>query len=418
MPHSPARGCRIQRKAAGCAYCAAVALLVGVGIGAPSWEVVLHGADATPAAPARSDLPAWSELTRDQRRSLRDEYTRPPEQWPAPVIEPTVEWREMGLLPPVPHPEANPPSDEKAALGQRLFFERRLSGCGQVACATCHDPARAWSNAHDRPHGSPLWDMPRDPPGLIGVGHRSVFHWDGAATSLEAQAVLAVQSPRQMGAPAGHVERRLGDDDEYRQLFRNAFADGAVSLENAAKALAVYQRTLVGGTSYFDDFLRGRRMALSDEALYGLHLFRTDARCMNCHHGSNLTDGRFHGMGLSYYGREKYEDLGRFYMTGDPVDSGRFRTPSLRDVGRTGPYMHRGMFSLQGVVNMLGHGMPEPKPPADGPPDPLRPKNSPLLRPLNLSPTELTYIRFFLESLSERAAPEAPGDQPAPDTQP
>jgi len=407
MHHSPARACRIPSTPARCAYRAAVALLVGAGIGAVRWEAALHAADATSAVPASSELLAWSELTLAERRSLRDVYSRPPEQWPAPVVEPTVEWREMGLLPPAPHRDDNPCSDEKAALGRRLFFDRRLSGCGQLSCATCHDPQRAWSNAHERPHGNPLWDMPRDPPGLISVGHRSVFHWDGAASSLEEQAVLAVQSPRQMGAPPEHVERRLADNDEYRQLFHNAFADGAVTLENAAKALAVYQRTLSGGTSYFDDFLRGQRMALSDEALYGLHLFRTDARCMNCHHGPNLTDEKFHGMGLSYFGRKKYEDLGRYYMTGDPADSGRFRTPSLRDVGRTGPHMHRGMFSLQGVVNMLSHGMPEPKQSeTDGPPDPLRPRNSPLLRPLNLSPTELTYVRMFLESLSERTSPK------------
>ncbi len=353
----------------------------------------------------RSDLPPWSKLTKELCPRLRDEYSRPPNEWPAPIVDNAVKWEELGIVPPVAHPPSNPFCEKKVELGQTLFFDRRLSRAGDIACATCHNPQRGWANAHASRSDNSLWPMRRDPPSLRNVGHRRTLHWDGAADSLEQQAVMALQAPDQMDSTPEHVLRRLRQTPDYVKRFAAAFGQDGVTLKNVSKALAAYQRTCTGIASYFDDFLRGNQMALSDEALYGLHIFRTNGRCINCHHGPNLTDEKFHDVGLSYYRRE-YEDLGRYYVTRRPGDSGRFRTPSLRNVSRTGPYMHRGTFSLDGVLNMLNHGMPTLPRDKSQPPDPLFPQKSPLFHRLDLTQAELAYIKCFLESLAEKDTPD------------
>ncbi len=146
-------------------------------------------------------------------------------------------------------------------------------------------------------------------------------------------------------------------------------------------------------------------MALSDEALYGLHIFRTDGGCMNCHHGSNFTDNRFHGSGLTFYGRQ-YEDLGRYYVTKKKEDVGRFRTPTLRNVERTGPYMHRGAFSLTVSLNLIKMGMPDVKPKPHEIDAPLFLKKSHLFRPVTLRLGDEAYLEAFLKSLTEPACPD------------
>src|SRR5690606_23012548 len=148
------------------------------------------------------------------------------------------------------------------------------------------------------------------------------------------------------------VVRTLSGSRAYRAMFEAAWGRAEPTLELALKSIAEFERTLTSdGSSDFDDFLEGKKQALSDEAVRGLHLFRTKAHCVNCHNGPLLTDGGFHDLGLSYYGRE-LQDLGRYEVTKDPADVGRFKTPSLRNVGRTAPYMHNGLFDIDGILNM------------------------------------------------------------------
>ncbi len=165
------------------------------------------------------------------------------------------------------------------------------------------------------------------------------------------------------------------------------------------KPLAARKCALLPGSRKFDAFLRGRAEALPNEALVGLHLYRTDARCVNCHHGPNFTDGQFHDVGLPYYGRE-LEDLGRYALTKNPEDVGRFRTPSLRNVSRTATYMHNGLFQLDGVLNMYNAGMPLYKRTSSPSGAPV-PNRSKLLRPLNLNGQDLADLKGFLNSLAE-----------------
>src|SRR5690606_19628673 len=173
------------------------------------------------------------------------------------------------------------------------------------------------------------------------------------------------------------------------------------SMPEVLKALAAFQRTLVSRRSRFDEFLDGNYKALTDQEIRGLHLFRTKARCMNCHHGQYFTDEQFHNIGLTYFQR-KYEDLGRYEVTGNPNDVGKFRTPSLRDVMNTGPWMHNGLFdNIIGVLNMYnsGMGMNDPKTDQERA-NPLHPRVDPLMKKLDLNKEEIQQIAAFLEAIT------------------
>jgi cytochrome c peroxidase len=179
------------------------------------------------------------------------------------------------------------------------------------------------------------------------------------------------------------------------------------------QAIAAFEDTVRSdGSSAFDRFVGGDRDAMGDEAIFGLHLFRTKARCANCHHGALLTDHSFHDLGLSYYGRE-LEDLGRYRVTKDKTDVGRFKTPSLRNVTRTGPYMHNGLFDLEGVVNMYSAGMATLRRKPEQQDDPLFPSKSPLLQKLDLAAAEKRALIAFLQSLEERKRRVRPPELPA-----
>ena len=174
-------------------------------------------------------------------------------------------------------------------------------------------------------------------------------------------------------------------------------------MERIAMAIATFERTIVGGRSRFDSFVTGKnKNSLADDAMRGLHLFRTTARCANCHNGPNFTDEQLHNLGLSYYGRE-FEDLGRYVITKKPSDVGKFKTPSLRNVARTGPYMHNGLFDeLNGVLSMYNAGMPTLRRRESQESDPLFPDHKdPLLKPLGLNAHDKADLIAFLESLTE-----------------
>jgi len=204
----------------------------------------------------------------------------------------------------------------------------------------------------------------------------------------------------------------IRDVPAYRRLFRQSFGDPTITVQRIAQAIATFERGITSRTSDFDRFLNGDRDAMTDRQIYGLHVFRTTGQCMNCHSGALLSDDKFHNLGQSHLGRPS-EDLGRFLVTGDTSDVGKFRTPSLRDVTYTGPYLHHGLiFSLREVIDMYDRGMPQviPRKEAD---NPLYPEKSPLLEPLDLSDREIEALLDFLEAISMRprrmSAPDLPG---------
>ena len=333
---------------------------------------------------------------------LREMYSRPASRWPAPNLdeEAKVGFAEIGLLPPVTYPADNPYSDAKAALGKRLFFDPRLSGSGQIACASCHDPDLAWTDGRTVSFGHARKVLKRNAPMILNSGHLRTPFWDGRVNSLEAQAIAVLNNEDEMRSGPELVRQRLLAIPGYAPQFAAGFGSPEVSIDRVGQAIATFERTVNSRANPFDSFLRGDTNALGESALRGLHLFRTAARCINCHNGPNFTDGRFHNEGLSYYGR-KYEDLGRYAVTHKPEDVGRFKTPSLRNVARTGPYMHNGLFELDAVLAMYNAGMPRVRPLPRQKNDPLFPQKSPLLQPLGLNPQDIADLKAFLESLSE-----------------
>ncbi|WP_160173663.1 cytochrome-c peroxidase [Nitrincola sp. A-D6] len=229
------------------------------------------------------------------------------------------------------------------ALGEQLFFDPLLSASGQIACASCHEPELAFADArkvsfgHDRQAGK------RNAPSILFSGHFQAQFWDGRAASLEAQVLMPIQDPVEMALTLPALQQRLQAHDTYPAAFAQVSGEAGITLEAVSQALSAYIRNLRWRTTAFDRFMQGDSQALDDVAIQGLHLFRTKARCMNCHHGALMSDQQYHNLGLTYYGRH-YEDLGRYHVTGDVTDVGAFRTPTLRGVSRTGPWMHNGLF--------------------------------------------------------------------------
>ena len=359
-------------------------------------------------------LGAWSQSSSSSTQStattasssaldvaaLRAAYQLPTDQWPAADWDDSValaDRHELGKVPELVFPADNPFTKEKADLGRRLFFEPRLSGSLAVACVSCHHPDLGWADGKTTSQGHQLQPLERNAPTLMGTAFNKAYMWDGRADSLEDQALLPLVNSKEMHGEFDDVEKAINDIPEYRAEFKKVFGEDQITIPLIAKALATFERTIVPGRSRFDAFLDGKANALSDPEVRGLHLFRTKARCINCHNGPLLTDGQFHNVGLTYYGR-KFEDLGRYEETRDPKDVGAFKTPTLRNIGNTGPYMHNGLFELQGVVNIYNAGMPNEKAP---PGDPLAPHKSVILKRLDLTMQERADLLKFLEGALE-----------------
>lgn len=346
----------------------------------------------TPCPPA---LPAHPDVA-----CLRALYSAPSVRWPSPEVEPGIAWQELAPLPlPVDLP-GNPSTPAKIKLGRRLFFDTVLSRSRQLACASCHDPDLGWADGrrvsfgHDRQAGR------RNAPSVATSAHMAPLFWDGRAATLEEQALHPIADPTEMSFSADAAVRRLRRDASYRRDFAEVFAQPRIDANELGQAIAAFERSLSPRNSRFDRFLRGNAHALEDAQLRGLHLFRTTAGCMNCHNGPALTDNGFHNLGLHFHGRSR-QDLGRYEITGDPADSGRFRTPSLRGVAGTAPYMHNGLIPrLSRVLAFYNVGGARPRPPAASAAhaDPF-PQPDPLLRPRGLSRQELQDIEAFLQSL-------------------
>jgi cytochrome c peroxidase len=346
-------------------------------------------------------------LTEAQYRKLAEElqvaYTKPQSEWPKPTLAKGVEFHEITKLPPVQFPADNPYSKEKEALGKLLFFDPRLSGSGQISCASCHDPDLAWADGRTVSFGHNRKALKRNAPSIQFAAFSKSLFWDGRAADLEDQFSGPVLAHDEMNGDAEAIVQRLESVPEYRLRFKEVFGAEKLTLQDAAKAVATFERTIaqLGGRSAYDKFLEGKSNALSDSALRGLHIFRTSGRCLNCHNGPAFSDGQFHDLGFSFYQRT-LEDLGRYNVTKEAADVGRFRTPTVRNVGRTRPYMHNGLLDLEGVINAYNAGMATLMPRTEAQKnDPLFPKKDNLLVPLGLTLQERTDLKEFLESLNE-----------------
>ncbi|HEV3038471.1 MAG TPA: cytochrome c peroxidase [Candidatus Angelobacter sp.] len=241
---------------------------------------------------------------------------------------------------------ANAVDPAKAALGKRLFSDSRLSFDEWNSCANCHEPAHGFSESRPVSVGVLNRRGKRHTPTLLGRASGESQFWDGRAATLEEQVLQPISDPNEMGTTVEAVLQRLHQDPVYRNLTRDSLAE----------ALASYVRTIRSENSNYDLFLWGWPGAISDLELEGLRLFQNKARCYLCHSGNRFTDEQFHNTGIAWRDGA-LQDEGRAAITGKTYHKGAFKTPTLRDVGRRGPYMHDGsLATLEDVINYYDRG--------------------------------------------------------------
>jgi cytochrome c peroxidase len=303
----------------------------------------------------------------------------------------------LGLDQPVPVPTDNPFAGAKVALGRKLFFDPILSHDKTVACASCHQPEHGFASPDPLAIGIGGKKGRRNAPTLLNRAYARTLFWDGRETSLEAQALKPIEDPLEMGAKLPEVVERLRADGEYRKLFGAAFPDG-VTTANLGRALATFERTLLLGNNIGDRFRRGDVGGMTKGQRHGMWLFESRGRCWKCHSGANLSDEQFHNTGVSW-GKEPL-DLGRYENTKVDTDRGKFKTPTLRGIEHTAPYMHDGSIAtLKEVVQFYNRGGGK------------NPHLDPIIGPLGLSDEEVDDLTEFVKALSgvKQEAPEKTG---------
>lgn len=324
-------------------------------------------------------------------------------------------------------PEANPITREKAALGERLFFERALSADRTIACASCHDPRLGFTDGRPTSKGVGGALGTRNAPTLLDVAYVPELFLDGRAGSLEEQALGPILNPAEMALESvAAIESRLAAEPGYGPLFEAAFGDARPTAENAARAIASFERTLVALESPVDRFLKGDGEALSPAAARGWTVYRR-AGCASCHfvdaHLPVFSEMTFRSLGVGFgpgvfekavaqaekieaaakvsreaaaavKGEPASSILGRYLVSGERKDIGRFRTPGLRNVSKTAPYMHDGsLATLRDVVDFYDKGG-----------EPMQNKH-PQIRKLGLSESARADLVTFMEALDVDPSP-------------
>lgn len=312
-------------------------------------------------------------------------------------------------------PKSNPMSPEKVTLGRALFFDKRLSRDGTVSCAVCHDPARAFTDSNVIAEGVGATKGTRNSPTILNSVFSELLFWDGRARSLEEQVNHPLMSTFEMGMGSGEeLVARVSSIPGYGRRFRKVFKSEDIDLDKIAKAIAAYERTLLSGNSPFDRFITGNNTAITDAQRRGWQLFNGKARCIECHtHSASnpfFTDNKFHNTGVAAADSifetlinnltrsatplllahsAGFSELGRYTVTKQQTDIGAFKTPTLRDVELTSPYMHNGSLkTLIDVVRFYNRG---------GNP------NSHLdtsMQPLKLTDAELNDLVEFMRALT------------------
>lgn len=287
---------------------------------------------------------------------------------------------DLGALPEVSIPADNPQTESKVELGKMLFFDTRLALApdGKSSCSTCHLPEKAYATDLPTNVGT---KGPRNSPTILNAAYNKLQLWDGRAPTLEAQALGLVK----IGLSNSRVITQLRG---YKEKFHKVFGTEEITAENIAKALAAFERTLITPDSPFDRYAGGDKSALSEAEKRGLLVFLIKGACVQCHRGPNFTDDAFHNIGVPPSGPED-KDLGRFGITQKEEDKGRFKTPGLRNVALTSPYMHNGVFrTLEEVIEFYDKG------------GEAVPNKSERMKILNLTEEEKKDLIAFLKALT------------------
>jgi cytochrome c peroxidase len=306
-------------------------------------------------------------------------------------------------LPDVPAPPGNPPTAETVALGRRLFYDPQLSSDGTIACASCHNPSFGFTDGSRFSRGVGGKLGTRSAPTVLNAAYNRLQFWDGRAASLEEQAAGPIANPIEMNEPHDLCVSKLERDLAYVKQFEKAFGPGGITLERIEKALAGFERTLLSANSPFDRYQYGHDpTAMSAAAIRGLAIFKDPQRgnCATCHTiGENyalFTDGKFHNIGVGVDSSGELTDLGRYEQTKVESDKGAFKTPTLRNVARTAPYMHDGSKkTLKEVVDYyVGGGNSNPELDKE-------------IKELKLSRQDREDLVAFLDALTGELPPDA-----------
>jgi len=302
-------------------------------------------------------------------------------------------------------------------IGARIFADPGLSASGDLACATCHDPAAAFASKDTVAIGVRSKMGTRNVPTILNAKFGETFFWDGRVRTLEEQAKQPLLNVSEMGFESeAALVNRLSSIAEYQKQFRRFFPSDVITLDTVAKAIAAYERTLVSNNSPFDRFIKGDQHAITENQKAGWLLFKGKAKCIECHTFSApaqlFTDFKFYNTGVarrndgfekltqqigatknfetsSLAHQPEFSELGRFLVTNEKTDMGAFKTPTLRDVELTGPYMHNGSLrTLLDVVRFYNQGGQK------------NPNLNNKIHPLDLNENEINQLVEFLRSLT------------------
>jgi cytochrome c peroxidase len=292
----------------------------------------------------------------------------------------------LGLLP-IQWPPDNPYSKAKADLGKLLYFDKRLSADASLSCATCHHPKFAFTDGAPVSTGIRGQKGGRSAPTILNRAYSLAQFWDGRAATLEAQAVGPMSNPIEMGNTHAGIVAKLREIPGYRPYFKSAFGSETIDIDSVAKAIATFERTVLSGNSQYDKWKAGNKKAMTAEQIQGMQVYFNKAKCDQCHEGINFSTNAYHNIGI---GTDKPDpDAGRFLVTKNPADWGAFKTPTLREIANTAPYMHDGRFqTLEEVVDFYDKG---------GIPNKNLDK---IMKPLKMTDQEKKQLVAFMKALS------------------
>jgi cytochrome c peroxidase len=296
-------------------------------------------------------------------------------------------------------PEDNPLSKAKIKLGKMLYFDGRLSADGNVPCSGCHNPYHGFADPEPTSPGVGFARGGRNSPTVLNRLFSAEQFWDGRAEDLEAQAKGPITNPIEMGMPSHDVAvKKIAAIPGYGPLFAEAYGDPTVNIDRIAKAIATYERTVLTGDSAYDRYQAGDKAALSTQQIRGMELFAGKADCQTCHVSFNFTDENYHNLGVGWDAASKtMADKGRNDVTKADVDIGAFKTPTLRDVALTAPYMHDGSeATLADVIEFYDKGGNN------------NPHLSTKIKKLNLTEQERDDLESFMLALTGTVPEPAP----------
>lgn len=290
-----------------------------------------------------------------------------------------------------PAPADNQLTPGRANLGKILFFDPRLSGSNWISCATCHNPSLGWSDGLPTAMGVGMKMLHRATPTILNTVYNRIQMWDGRAPSLEEQATGPIVSPDEMNQNLDDLIKKLLAIPGYKELFEDSYPGEGISKKTISKAIASFERTVVSTEAPFDKWRKGDQEAVSESVKRGFNVFENKAKCVACHQGFNFVDNGFHNIGLKNTGPV---DEGRFAHKKVKILKGSFKTPTLRDIALTAPYMHNGAYqTLAEVVDHYNRGGDNHE------------NLDPNLKPLNLTDQEKTDLVAFMRSLTGKHQP-------------